>query len=66
MENQMDKVKNDMAKFLFGRERNFKACVICGSEKVNISDFKDHLSWKEFNISCMCQECQDKTFGGEE
>ena len=38
-------------------------CAICGSYKVRYDDFKDSLSWKEFKISHMCQECQDKTFG---
>lgn len=35
-------------------------CAICGNEaKV----FKDDLSCKEYMISRMCQDCQDKTFG---
>ena len=37
-------------------------CALCGSEKVRYNDFKDSLSWKEFKISGMCQECQDKVF----
>ncbi len=36
-------------------------CPICGSY-IKIEDFKDPLSLKEFNISGMCQECQDKIF----
>jgi len=60
MENFLD----DMSKSMFGRSRKDPACVTCGSTKVQNEDFVDLLSWKEFNISRMCQECQDKTFGG--
>lgn len=35
-------------------------CVLCGQKA---RDFRDLLSQKEFSISGMCQECQDKTFG---
>ena len=35
-------------------------CVIC---KGDASTFKDALSRKEYSITGMCQECQDKTFG---
>ena len=35
-------------------------CVICGG---NASTFEDDLSRKEYAISGMCQECQNKTFG---
>jgi len=40
----------------------FCACVI------NKDSFKDELSKKEFEISGLCQKCQDKTFneGDEE
>jgi len=34
-------------------------CRWCGKE---IKGFKDELSVKEFRISGLCQECQDKTF----
>ena len=36
-------------------------CPFCGKEG-NFKDFKDLLSMKEFKISGICQECQDKTF----
>ena len=36
-------------------------CAICGMPIVQ-SDFKDALSLKEFEISGMCQKCQDKVF----
>lgn len=40
-------------------------CPTCG--QLIDKPFKDKLSKREFQISGMCQECQDKTFGtGEE
>ena len=48
---------------LFGKERRVakktQTCVICkGPAEV----FKDALSKREFEISRMCQGCQDKVF----
>lgn len=37
-------------------------CPIC-KDAVKEEDFRDALSLKEFNISGMCQGCQDKIFG---
>jgi len=50
----------------FGSTRDGSQCAICKSKKVNRTDFRDDLSWREFQISKMCQECQDKTFGAGE
>jgi hypothetical protein len=36
-------------------------CPLCG-ETINTSKFKDDLSRREYEISGMCQECQDETF----
>ncbi len=36
-------------------------CPFC-AEVVNADSFKDELSKKEFNISGMCQGCQDEFF----
>jgi len=36
-------------------------CVFC-KKKVNLSDFRDALSLKEYRISGICQKCQDKIF----
>ena len=38
---------------------------ICPSCQKEITIFKDNLSLKEFSISGMCQECQDKTFDAQ-
>jgi len=37
-------------------------CAICGRELNIATEFKDELSKKEYKISGLCQECQDKVF----
>jgi len=37
-------------------------CPFC-RQPVNRDEFRDSLSRKEFTISGICQDCQDKTFG---
>ena len=40
-----------------------EVCSIC-HKKVDLEiDFRDRISLKEYSISGMCQECQDKVFG---
>jgi hypothetical protein len=47
----------------YGRVAKEGDCVICGAT-VNIeTDFRDTLSKMEYDISSMCQACQDKIFG---
>ena len=36
-------------------------CPFCG-ETINMDNFKDDLSRREFEISGMCQKCQDDFF----
>jgi ribosomal protein S18 len=53
---------------LFPREvDNFEAgvCVFCQSE-IKTEDFKDPLSIKDYKITGMCQQCQDKTYNIDE
>ena len=38
-----------------------KKCPMCHKD---IGIFRDRLSEKEYGISGMCQECQDKIYGG--
>jgi len=42
-----------------------EAAKICTWCKKKVDGFRDQLSLKEYMISGFCQECQDKTFGGE-
>lgn len=59
----LDPNKNrSIAKHIFGHEQDGSVCGMCGSDKVNREDFRDDLSRKEFEISLMCQDCQDRVF----
>lgn len=61
----MQKFVDDFTEKHFGKSNtdaiNEAVCVTCGNK---VTGFKDALSQKEYGISGMCQECQDKTFGG--
>lgn len=37
-------------------------CAICHKKIDPKTEFRDNLSLKEYRISGMCQECQDKIF----
>lgn len=40
-----------------------KKCPFCGKDMSNPEGvFRDKLSYREFGISELCQECQDKVF----
>ena len=41
---------------------NEGCCPTCGA---SIYGFRDALSEREYEISGMCQECQDSVFGGK-
>lgn len=61
---EMEKFLDETMKNLTGRSRTESIqkniCTFCGKDA---SLFKDTLSAKEYTISGLCQECQDKTFG---
>lgn len=40
-------------------------CPFCGKE-IDMNEFKDELSIREFKISGICQKCHDETFGEDE
>lgn len=57
--------KNALESLGFSKELNNiekDLCPLCGSDKLDRKDFRDNLSWKEFGLSHMCQECQDSIF----
>lgn len=62
----MDEQKKNFLKSVGFEEQvnniNEKKCAWCESTKTKPEDFKDRLSLKEFGISGLCQECQDKIF----
>jgi len=63
----MDKEKfiDMFAEMFFGRTRTEAMkqgiCVTCG-KKIDMEDFRDEKSRKEYEITGMCQECQDEVF----
>jgi|TARA_R110002110_G_scaffold209868_1_gene422267 hypothetical protein len=38
-----------------------KVCVFCATP-VTLDSFKDELGLKEYHVSGICQDCQDKVF----
>lgn len=58
-------MNKDLMKALgFAEEvKNFESgnCPMCKT-KIDMSNFKDALSVKEYSISGLCQVCQDKFF----
>ena len=42
-----------------------RKCPFCATEvsHENHGPFRDEISFKEFQISGICQKCQDETFG---
>jgi len=57
---------DNFAKKAFGRSpteaKEKGICVTCGA-KIEMGDFKDRVSIKEYGISGLCQKCQDDAFG---
>jgi hypothetical protein len=62
----VQKFIDNFAKKSFGRSsteaKEKGVCVTCGA-KIEMGDFKDRLSVKEYEISGLCQKYQDDTFG---
>lgn len=62
---QMEEALDLQSMILFGRRRTeslkTKTCVSCGDAA---EEFTDELSKREFEISGLCQKCQDEVFEG--
>ena len=50
---------------LFPERRERMAAGVCAFCQKPITGFRDALSEKEYQISGLCQKCQDKVFGVE-
>ena len=48
-----------------GKRERGRDCVSCGCscKYEHQGLFKDQISFREFQISCLCQNCQDDVFG---
>lgn len=63
---EVKKFLDNFAEKSFGKSKTKceeqKICVFCHNV-INMKDFRDDLSRKEYSISGLCQKCQDDTFG---
>ena len=61
----LEQYKENLTLKLFGRSYTLaiagNQCVECGKPA---DKFRDALSEREWSISCLCQRCQDKYWGG--
>lgn len=49
---------------IYDYRKDNKLCSFCGKDMSNPEGmFRDKLSYKEFGVSGLCQDCQDKVFG---
>ena len=62
IENMLD----NLAQKMFGTSRKDGCCVSCGNTKVFYDDFNDDISRREYDISKLCQKCQDSVFAEAE
>ena len=46
----------------FGEVAPEGVCPFCG-RKINMAELRDDASRKEYDLSGLCQECQDEVFG---
>lgn len=53
--------KQKDARKMLGFSMDMKKCPVC-NDLIHMDDFKDPLSLKEYQISGMCQKCQDHIF----
>jgi len=60
---EMEKFVNGFTQSAFGRTMKEPVCVFCGSPLIKSEDFRDDLSRQEFEISHLCQKCQNDVFG---
>lgn len=64
MPTEKSKEIDDLLTSITGISRQSVAVAqICTMCKKDASHFRDELSRKEYNISGLCQQCQDEVFG---
>jgi|WetSurMetagenome_2_1015567.scaffolds.fasta_scaffold567277_1 hypothetical protein len=68
MPTEKSKEIDDLLTYIAGiRRQEAAAASICTVCKKPLTPFRDSLSRREYEISGLCQECQDSVFGtGEE
>jgi hypothetical protein len=60
---KLEQFQEEMSMTFFGRSVSLakaaNQCVSCGK---SADKFRDNISRREYNISCLCQTCQDDVF----
>ena len=60
---KMEQFKEDISMTFFGRSVSLanagNQCVCCGKAA---TEFRDEISKREYQISSLCQKCQDEVF----
>ena len=60
---QMEQFKEEMSMIFFGRSVSLakagNQCVCCGK---GATEFRDEISKREYQITSLCQKCQDEVF----
>jgi len=63
---EVERLLEEIGMRAFGRSRELASvgaqCVCCGKPA---TEFRDQLSHREYQISKLCQVCQDKVFNEE-
>lgn len=62
LQRAIDALTTDFFGRSLGDAHKDRLCVMCGKGPFNREDFVDELSWREYKISGMCQDCQDTFF----
>jgi hypothetical protein len=60
---KMEQFKEDISMAFFGRSVSLakagNQCVCCGK---SATEFRDEISKREYQITSLCQKCQDEVF----
>ena len=60
---KMEQFQEDISMAFFGRSVSLakagNQCVCCGK---NATEFRDEISKREYQITSLCQKCQDEAF----
>ena len=60
---KMEQYKEDISMMFFGRSVSLakagNQCVCCGKAA---TEFRDEISKREYQITSLCQKCQDEVF----
>jgi hypothetical protein len=63
---EMQSFIDNFSKYVFGlsqtEAREQKICINCMRSINGREDFRDDISWREYQIASTCQKCQDDTY----